>query len=45
MCLTKYHTMNMWVYEKVPKLSHNKINYDNNKHLRSNTKGYGSKTH
>jgi hypothetical protein len=32
------------VYQKVSELSHNEIN--NNKHsLRSNTKGYGGKTH
>jgi hypothetical protein len=35
------------VYPKVSGLSHNKINNNNNnKHsLRSNTKGYGGKTH
>jgi hypothetical protein len=36
------------VYPKVPGLSHNEINNNknNNKHsLRSNTKGYGGKTH
>jgi hypothetical protein len=33
-------------YPKVSGLSHNDINNDNNKHsLRSNTKGYGGKTH
>jgi hypothetical protein len=34
------------VYPKVSGLSHNEIYANNNKHsLRSNTKGYGSKTH
>jgi len=38
-----YH---MRVYPKVSRLSHNKIYTYNNKHmLRSNTKGYGDKTH
>jgi hypothetical protein len=33
-------------YPKVSGLSHNEINNNNNKHsLRSNTKGYGGKTH
>jgi hypothetical protein len=35
------------VYPKVSELSHNEINNNNNKKhsLRSNTKGYGGKTH
>jgi hypothetical protein len=34
------------VYPKVPGLSHDEINSNNNKHLlRSNTKGYGGKIH
>jgi hypothetical protein len=34
------------MYPKVSGLSHNEINNNNNKHsLRSNTKGYGGKTH
>jgi hypothetical protein len=51
---TAYHKKNDYqfpedtmVYPKVSGLSHNEINNDNNnKHsLRSNTKGYGGKTH
>jgi hypothetical protein len=34
----------MRVYSKVPDCINNEIN-NNNKHLRSNTKGYGGKTH
>jgi len=34
------------VYPKVSGLSHNEINNNNNKHsMRTNTKGYGRKTH
>jgi len=40
----QYKQMSQSVYQKVSGLSRNEIN--NNKHsLRSNTKGYGGKTH